>query len=189
MGGCLESSIFTGINSNGSHILRNISILAKAVIFSSVAAFLGLVLLLILEQFDSLSTAPDMLTLLFAGDANIISPLFFFFLKLLVVALFTTFLYLLSKGKMLENRSSSKISGSKAKVLKKVRNHALYLAIALAFTLYSPLFIYFGSFAEMFRLDKVNIYLLHNLIYAFIPIYITSFLSIFLMKLARVKHS
>ncbi len=147
---------------------NNIYLLARIAVFSSIAAFFGLVLLMILAQFNPLNTASHFFTRLFASDTSVIySTFFFYFLKLLVVSLFTSFLYLISREKISE----------------KMRNYYLPLLIALAFALYAPVMIvYFSSLEEMLRQSKFFIYFLNTLMYSFIPICVSSFLSTFFIK-------
>jgi len=144
--------------------------LIRVIVVAFIASVVGIFILLIAENFDHLNAAAPTYTRILQGDQLAIKSVLSFLIRLFIVSMLgLIFFYCLPFIRVLLNTVS--------------RNYQailLSLVLAFLFNLVKPLPVYSGSLAMAKETGLLNIYFLHNVMFIFLPVFISILIAILL---------
>jgi len=147
--------------------------LIRVIVVAFIASVVGIFILLIAENFDHLNAAVPTYTRILQGDQLAIKSVLSFLIRLFIVSMLgLIFFYYLPFIRVLLNTVSRNCQFCQAILLS--------LVLAFLFNLVKPLPIYSGSLTMAQETGLLNIYFLHNVMYIFLPAFISTLIAILL---------
>lgn len=150
--------------------------LIRIIVAAFIASIAGIFILLIAENFDHLNTAIPTYIRILQGDQSAIKSVLSFLVRLFIVSMIGLIFFYYSPF----------IRGLLVALCKNCQAIPLSIVLAFLFNMANPLPIYSGSLSMAKEMGLLSIYFLHNVMYIFLPVFISILIAIWMHGKRRI---